>query len=614
MAGIRRRVEGMAAGPAAAALQLQWRASPPLCAALWTMAIATPFIPLASTLVTGALVGTVPAILADGLHSSAGAHLEALFAGLAALQVGRSLLAYAQGLCTAALRMRMGQAVEEMLIEAASSPRGIAHLEDPSFADDVRRARGVGSISPDQTVQFIAAPVSRVIVGLGSAVILAAFHWWLPLLLLVSSVAQRRWIQRDMALRVASMDQSVQSLRRSAYTFQLATEAAAAKEVRVFGLSQWLLGRFTEEWMAGMAKPWRERRALRTPAVLATLLAVGTTAAAVALAAAAAVRGDIGLGALAVYVQVIPGVAMLGMGQDSSTFLPMGARAAQALFDLHRRCTAAGAAEAESGRRYAAGLPRHSVRFEGVSFRYPGSDRAVFDGLDLDIEAGRSLAIVGANGAGKTTLVKLLTRLYEPTGGRISVDGVALEAIDAAQWRRRISVVFQDFVHYPLPARDNVGFGALDESVDDAALQRAAMQAGAAAVVDGLPRGWDTLLSRQFDGGVDLSGGQWQRIALARALLRAQRGGVLILDEPTANLDVRAEAELFDRLLEVTRGLTTVLISHRFSSVRRADRIVVLEHGRVVEDGSHEELVCRGGVYAGMFGVQARPFLVAAHG
>jgi ABC-type multidrug transport system fused ATPase/permease subunit len=231
-------------------------------------------------------------------------------------------------------------------------------------------------------------------------------------------------------------------------------------------------------------------------------------------------------------------------------------------------------------------------------------------GVTLDLPAGRSIALVGPNGAGKTTLVKLLARLYEPDTGRILVDGTDLAALDPGSWRRQLAVIFQDFERYELPARDNIGFGALSLRDDDRALATAVRRAGATAVVDALPQGLETVLSRRYPGGVDLSGGEWQKVALARALLAVEGGArVLVLDEPTANLDVRAEAELFDHLLEATASCTTVLVSHRFSTVRRADLIYVLDPGgRVVEAGTHEELVDRHGRYAELFALQAARF------
>ncbi len=277
------------------------------------------------------------------------------------------------------------------------------------------------------------------------------------------------------------------------------------------------------------------------------------------------------------------------------------------MIELERR--AAEASHRIHGERGAARLPSRSIRFEGVRFTYPGREEPVFDGLDLDVEVGRSLAIVGENGAGKTTFVKLLARLYDPDAGRVVVDGIDLREIDPASWRTRLAPVFQDFLQLEVSAYDNIAFGSLANRDDAEAVRRAADLAGAMPLVERLPQGWDTVLSREFTGGTQLSGGEWQRLALARALFAAQCGaGILVLDEPTAAMDIRGEAEVYDRFLELTRGVTTIVISHRFSTVRRADRIVVIEHGRVVEDGSHDELTAQGGLYASMYALQAARF------
>lgn len=260
------------------------------------------------------------------------------------------------------------------------------------------------------------------------------------------------------------------------------------------------------------------------------------------------------------------------------------------------------------GRRSAEACPSREIRFRNVTFAYPTNatgkaGSAVLEHFDLVIPAGSSLAIVGQNGAGKTTLAKLLCRLYDPQSGAIEIDGVDLRDFDLVSWRSRVIAVFQDFLRLELPLRDNVAPGGAPDDVIGASLEAA----GANTLAE-----LSTVLARGYDGGTDLSGGQWQRIALARALAAVKLGaGVVLLDEPTAQLDVRGEAEIFDRLLAATRSCTTILISHRFSTVRHADRICVLEHGRVVEFGTHEELMALAGRYRTMFDLQAQRFNVS---
>jgi ATP-binding cassette subfamily B protein len=262
-----------------------------------------------------------------------------------------------------------------------------------------------------------------------------------------------------------------------------------------------------------------------------------------------------------------------------------------------------------SGAVSAADLPVREVRFEGVRFRYPDASQDVFGSLDLVLRAGQSTALVGINGAGKTTLVKLLARLHDPCGGRILVDGADLSSLDPAGWQRQVAVVFQDFARYPLSFAENIGFGAPSYLSDAAGLEAAASRAGALDVLSGLDLGWETVLSRGYEGGVDLSGGQWQRVALARALFAVRHGAtILVLDEPTAWLDARGEADFFDRFLDITAGITTLIISHRFSTVRRADHICVLDGGRVTEQGDHDTLIAAGKRYAELFALQAARF------
>jgi ATP-binding cassette subfamily B protein len=246
---------------------------------------------------------------------------------------------------------------------------------------------------------------------------------------------------------------------------------------------------------------------------------------------------------------------------------------------------------------------RGGYEFRNVSFAYPGSSKLVLDGVSFRLAAGERIALVGENGAGKTTLVKLLARLYDPIDGAILLDGVDLRDYRVEDLRKEIGVIFQDYMRYDMRVTENIGFGRIEALDDDERIRRSAAKAYADSVVSALPHGYEQMLGRRFEGGVDLSGGQWQKIGLARAYMRDAQ--VLILDEPTATLDARAEYEVFVRFSELTRGRMAVLISHRFSTVRMADRILVLEHGRILEEGSHEQLVALGGRYAELFELQA---------
>jgi ATP-binding cassette subfamily B protein len=312
--------------------------------------------------------------------------------------------------------------------------------------------------------------------------------------------------------------------------------------------------------------------------------------------AASAVNRHLDLGHLVMFAQSAIGTSMIAFG-GLNWALDGAAAPVAAVLRLEPEMEPAG--RLSSGSRKADGLPTREIRFRNVTFGYPGCGR-VLEGFDLTIPAGTSLAIVGQNGAGKTTLAKLLCRLYDPQEGAIEVDGVDVREFELESWRRRLTAVFQDFTRFELPLRDNVA----PAGAPDAAIQSALESAGAANLAT-----LDTILARGYEGGTELSGGQWQRVALARALCAVQLGaGVVLLDEPTAQLDVRGEAAIFDRILTASRNCTTILISHRFSTVRHADRICVLEHGKVVELGTHDELMALGGRYHTMFDLQAQRF------
>ena len=593
-----------------AVLRLLPRISPGLTVLLAAVVLASSLLPLGITITAGLLVGSVPPAVGAGLESAAGQRTLTLLGIAALLIVVERLLTPFGASLAAVFGRRVDRYLQEQTMRAVSRPTGISHLEDPAILDLIDAARGVGrdGLRPGNAVEALASLIPSWAQALGSAAILLSFRWWLGLLWLALWPLLLFYLQREY-LHVGEVRYSQATvLRRADYYRDLALKPAAAKEVRVWGMAGWLTERYDTAWQRAMQPVWRTRQPGRAVLWLPTVAIVGINLLSFGLLAWAGAQGELALGALAIYIQATLAAGGLRAFDDANMILSNAAVAVPRVLDLQARLGGEGStARTRANKRLPDDAPRDAIRFESVAFSYPGQQQAVLSGLDLAIPAGRSLAIVGVNGAGKTTLIKLLCRLYEPAAGRIAVDGVDLSELDPRAWRERVTAIFQDFARYHLPARDNIAVGGAREDLHS--LRAAAGKAGALELIESLPRGWDTVLSREYAGGVDLSGGQWQRIALARALYAVENGArVLILDEPTANLDVRAEAELYDRFLDITHGLTTILISHRFSTVRRADRIVVLDGGRLVESGTHDELMAAGGRYATMFRVQAERF------
>lgn len=581
--------------------------SPLLATTLLVTVVVRGLVPAALVWTGGRLVGALPPASGAG-----GSGLAPRAGAVVALFVAAQLLAPVQLAVADALGRRLGAGVRQRAMRAAMAPAGVGHLEDPVVLGHLAVTRGstTGDAGPRDAVVGLASVAFAQFAGLATAAVLVVYAWWLSLGLVVAYVIMRRALLADLRRHVAALSDPARWHRRPHYLRDLALTPAAAKEVRVFGLAGWLGERYDTEWHAAMAGLHQaRRRGWWTGPACAALLLVIETAALAGLGLAAA-HGALPLSGLVACAGAIGGLdVMLSLGNDNLN-LRRGVAAVPATLALER---AAVRHAGTVGTVAPALMPARAIRLERVSFRYPGREEEACSELDLEVPAGRSLAIVGANGAGKTTVMKLLGRLYDPTAGRVTVDGIDLRLVDTRAWQRRIAVVVQDLVRYPLALRDNVGFGALEWAGDDHAIARAVEAAGAAELVAGLPFGWETVLSRQFAGGVELSGGQWQRVALARALLAVDAGaGLLLLDEPTAHLDAAGEAEVNRVLLRLgrhlDRPLTTVLVSHRFSTVRHADRIVVLEGGRVAEDGSHASLMAAGGRYAAMFTLQATPY------
>ena len=580
------------------------RASLPLTLVLVFVVILGAVVPNLFAIATGLVVGQVAEGVAGGLGSPAGQRLLWTAVAAGGLFVLQELFGPLSMLASFPLGMKAEERLAGDVMQASLNPVGISHLEDPTILDSIQQARGIGAgdSGPTETVPALVSLGTLRLASLGSAVIVATFNIWLAIALVVFRLGIRRQVFRQMKRAIDLVVGQTQRMRQANYLRNLALEPAGAKEIRIFGLVRWLLDRFDVAWHSAMADSWRERRGSAQTVVRGGLLVMVADIVALGLLARAATRGQISVGQLTTYIQAVFGIARIGIMSREDDQIAAGVASLDAALKVQKEVPPTTRVTG----RATASMPAESIRFEGVTFRYPGGHEDVFDGFDLEIPAGRSLAVVGANGAGKTTLVKLLSRLYEPTSGRITVDGVDLRELDPYDWQARMAAIFQDFVRYQLPVLSNVAPG--DGASLDAA-RSAAEKAGALEIIEGLEHGWDTVLDRRYQRAAELSGGQWQRVALARALhARAAGAGVLVLDEPTANLDVRAEAELYERFLELTEGTTTILISHRFSTVRRADNVCVIDAGKVTELGTHDELVAAGGSYARMFELQAARF------
>lgn len=511
---------------------------------------------------------------------------------------------------------RVNGEIRQTVRRAVSVRPGIDHLESQVVRDaaalPVENAYlfNLGAGAEGQLwllTRFVGAAAAALVVARYSLVAAAStfvFVAW-----------QRSLLRKHYAEAIASgMVETTGDGRAASYWSEILGTPQGAKELRLFGFRAWALERFHRHGK----RPVEElaRVLLGAHRLHWTIFALNGLAALVPFVLLARLAVDGGIDAVGL-TAALGGVVAVGRVLGAMGFEAFSIEASVpqlAAVERLRRFHDEERTRASERPRTVDHTDVPAITFEGVTFGYPGHDEPVLCDLDLVLEAGQSVALVGENGAGKTTLLKLLAGFYQPTAGRILIDGRDLRDIDPRAWRRRLAVIFQEFTRFELSAFENITLAGPDHP-DARSFARAAAEAASAdGIIDGLPRGWDTVLSRAFTDGVDLSGGQWQRIALARALYSAKVGGqVLILDEPTASLDVSSEVALFDQLLTHAAGCTAIVVSHRFSTVRRADRIVVLADGHVVEDGSHAALVAQGGRYARLYELQAKRFRTSQH-
>lgn len=592
-------------------LALVWRTHRGYTALIVALRLLRALIPVAALYVARLILDEVVAAAAGR-----GADTAALWRYLAveiALAVGADLLARGSALAESMLGDLFSIRVSVRMMEHAST-LDLEQFEDPGFQDHLERARQQTAGSRIALLSQLLSMAQDALTFATLAAALLSYSVWLAALLVVAVLPSFLGETHFAGLQYSLLFRYTPERRRLNYLRALGTGESSAKEVQMFGLSGWLTGRYRA--LAERFYADNRRLALRKGVASALLSLVGTAGyyAAYASILLSTVRGALSVGELT----FLAGSFARSRELVQRLLLTAGELYEQSLFlqDLFVFFQVRPRIVSRPGARPVPARIREGFVFENVGFRYPRGGRWAVRGVNFRLRPGECLALVGENGAGKTTLTKLMARLYDPTEGRITLDGVDLREYDLASLRRAIGVVFQDFVRFDMCLDENIGVGRIDlagEALDGAAeeadgpacpeIAEAAERSLAATLLPRLPRGYRQMLGRRFEGGVDLSGGEWQKVALARAYMRDAR--LLILDEPTAALDARAEFEVFDRFRDLTRGRMSVVISHRFSTVRMADHILVLAAGRQVEEGSHDELLARGGVYAELFGMQA---------
>ena len=581
-------------------LKVVWEAGPRVVASGIACRIVAALIPIAVLAVSRRIIDSIVEVVKN--HS----HVSPVFWWLVALAFGLALFGtilsrlcdYSDGL----LADRFTRHVSIRVMKHASR-LDLSSYEDPEFYNKLERAR-VQATDRIGMVQAFGRLLQETITAITLSVSILAFSPWL-LLLLIAGVIPAFVGESHFAFLGYALNVRLTPIRRQLdYLRDLGASKDSAKELKLFGLSGHLSDRYAQladdVYVENVSLL---RRRLRASSVFA-LLSTAAYYSAYAFVIFQTVSGKLSVGTMVFLAGALSGAS----GNIQQIFSIFSSIADQALF-LTDLLDLFGVEPKVKSKPQALRAPRpirQGFEFQNVSFTYPGTSRLVLDGLSFRLRPGERLALVGENGEGKTTIVKLITRLYDPSAGRILLDGIDLREYDLDDLHREIGVIFQDFMRYEMTARENISMGKIGDSANFDGITEAARKSMAAPLIERLPLGYGQMLGRRFEGGVDLSGGEWQKIALARAYLRDSQ--LLILDEPTASLDARSEREVFQRFAELTQSKMALLISHRFSTVRMADRILVLVDGKIAEDGCHSELVSRGQSYSKMFELQAASY------
>jgi len=578
-------------------LAMVWETSPPLVLATGFLRLIRALLPAGMLWVSKLILDAVVARISRGTGSLSSIwKLVALELGLA---IASDILGRANTLCDSLLGDRFTNRVSVRLMQHANR-LDLASFEDPVFYDKLERARrqttgrlGLLAALLNICQDFISL--------LSLSGLLIVFSPWLLVLLVAAVIPAFLGETHFTTLAYSVLYRWTPQRRLLDYLRLLGASAQSAKEVRMFGLGEHLAERYHQlsEDIYAENKVLAIRRALAGSGL--NLIATGGYYGAYAVVLVKTIAGSISIGSFT----LLTGAFSRSRSYIERILSGFNDISEQAMFlkDLFEFFEMEPTIRTLPGALPAPRPIRSGFEFQDVSFGYPGSGRMVVRHIDFRLDRAEKVALIGENGAGKTTLVKLLARLYDPTEGRILLDGVDLRQYDVEDLRHEIGVIFQDYLRYDMLIRENIGFGKLESLADQDRIERAAYKSLAKSMIDRLPDGYDQMVGRRFEGGLDLSGGEWQKLALARAYMRDAQ--LLILDEPTATLDARAEYEVFQRFAELTRGRMAVLISHRFSTVRMADRILVLADGAVQEQGTHSQLVALGGRYAELFELQA---------
>jgi ATP-binding cassette subfamily B protein len=576
--------------------------------------------PLGVMVVTGLAIvgGGLPALglyaskgVIDGLttwiagDAAAGRSLVIWFLGLAlVVMIGLAVITQLRGFFERMLQLRLTNRIQRKIIDQACA-LDLSFFESPEFFDKLQRARREAGVRPLATLRSTVGIVS-VLTSLSSYIIvLATLDWRLAPMVLLVAVPGFLVETRYGLLGYYIFHRRTPEERMRGYLEEILTSNYHAKEIRLFGLAEYLIKRWRklfERFYKQDLDHARRRMFAETAVTLTETTAwVGFI---VYLIYRTVTDPAVTIGSFVMY----KGAVERSIGATSSAYNQVADLYNNSLY-LRNLFDFLELRPSITVPQQCAAIPTpmdRGITFEQVSFAYPRTERQVIKNVSFSIHPGERIAIVGENGAGKTTLIKLLSRLYDCTDGRILLDGIDIRSVDPAAWQKQIGVIFQDYARYDLTARENVGFGQIESVNDIERIDGAARLSGASDMVAEFERGWESMLGKRFDGGVELSGGEWQRIALARAFLRNAQ--ILVLDEPTSSLDAKQEHEVFVKFNDLANGKTTILISHRFSTVRAVDRILVVEQGRIVENGSHYELMHKNGRYAELFNLQAQHY------